>query len=552
MVKLSRHYLLVLVIILTLAATGAYFSYPGIKQNLRAALIGSKKPANIINVVVGCSQEPKTLNPYLSNETPIATKIVTSNILWGLLAVTPDLRYVPRIAEQVPTLENGLVTENPFTVIYNIRENAVWSDGTPITADDIKFTWQVIMDGRYKIADRSGYDKIERIDTPYKKTVRIVFKEPYANYKDLFSVMNPVLPKHLLENQNFNEAINDILPFASGPYQFKSWKHGDSLVITANKRFWGRKPYIKDITFKFVPDINKQLSCFAKGELDVIFPPFQLETVEKLKKIEGKQIEISPSMVWEQLAINLANPVLADINIRKAIAYTIDRKRIAAAAIGNEQVLDSVIMPEQKPFYAPAWGKYRLDIKTAREYLRKAGYRAGVDGIFAKDGKPLEVTITTTAGDKTRERVERIIKDNFEMVGIKLRIKNTDAKKLFNIWLPSKNYEIAMWAWLESPQPRLSFLFTEYQTTSGNWSYYSYTNSELLNVLKQIDHMIFEDEKSWHIRNIQDKLSNDLVIIPLYRHQQLLAYDKRVRGIQDNVFLEGPLWNAGDWRLVNK
>ncbi|MBE0448051.1 MAG: peptide ABC transporter substrate-binding protein [Actinobacteria bacterium] len=512
----------------------------------------AKKPIKGGSIIIGCDQEPVILNPFLPDGTSIATKMVISNVLWGLLVVTPSLEYAPRVAESVPTLENGLVTENPFAVTYKIKEQAVWSDGTPITSHDVKFTWETIMDPKRRVADRSGYDKIEHIYTPDDKTVKLVFREPYAAYKDLFSTVYCILPKHILEGKSYDEMLNDILMFASGPYKFKEWEHGDHLTIVKNERFWEEGPYIEKVTFKFMPKVSEQLSKFTNDEVDVIYPTSNRMVLDHLKGLKDKKVEDDPGLIWEHIALNLSRPPLDDINIRKAIAHAIDKERIALEATGRGQVLDSIVMPTQKHYYTPAWKRYSFSIEKAKGYLAKAGYRKGAGGIYEKDGKHLVLTISTTSGDLSREKAEKIMKGDFEAAGMKLEIRNTDRSSLFNSWIPKGNFQIAIWAWLASPEPQLNYLFASDKIPSSGLNYYRYRDDEVTKMLNSLPGVLHVGERALTYRKIQEKISDNVVVIPLYRRPQVLAYDKKINGVKNNVSFEGPFWNLEDWWISGK
>lgn len=520
------------------------------------ALFGPAKPTSPKtpqrggHLTIGCAQEPTSLNPFLPGGSTVATKLVTSNILWGLLAVTPDLKYAPRIAEKVPTVENGLITRNPFTVTYDIRKDAVWSDGTPITSEDVKFTWETIMNPAYQIADRSGYDKIERIDIPYDKTLRIVFKEPYAAYKELFSTTCPILPKHILEHQGFSDAINDLLPFASGPYKFKEWVHGDHLTIVRNEGFWGDDAYIDKVTFKFLPKGVTQVTNLSEGAIDVLYPSDDKRVTDKIKLIPGTAGFSDPGMLWEHLAFNTSKPPLNDINVRKAIAYAIDRKKIAEAATGEPDVLDSIIIPEQQAFYSPAWSKYGANKNRSDrvgEYLARAGYKKGRDGIFEKNGTPLVIKISTAYGNPTREEVEKIIQEDLRTAGIKLEIDNADSNTFFNRRLANGDFEMGLWAWLEDPEPGMDFIFADDRIPPAGENYYRYNNPEVTAVLKTMPTVIDDAKRANLYREVQEKIANDAVVVPLYQHFQVVAFNKKVNGVINNISFEGPFWNLSNW-----
>ena len=507
---------------------------------------GSAKPGNPVaggDLVIGVSEEPASLNPLLPEGTSMATKLVTSNILWGLLVVTPSLTHAPRIAETVPTLENGLVTQNPFTVTYRIKEEATWSDGEPITSWDVEFTWQNIMDPKRNEVDREGYDKIETIQTPDAKTVKIIFKEPYTHYKELFSTTYPILPKHLLNGRAYDDLLSEMITFASGPYRFKKWVKGKTITITRNENFWGEAPYIDQAVFTFTPKSDSLFRGLEESTLDMVYAPSDIKFIERLITLEGKEVRIEPGLVWEHVGFNLKNSFLADENVRKAIAHALDRKKIAKEATGDEKVLQSVVVPQQDSYYVASWKAYDYNPDKARSYLEKAGLSRGANGVYEKDGKPLKLAISTTAGNGVRERTVEIIQENLTRVGIRAEVENASEETLFNKKLPGGDFDMGVWAWLAGDEPKLRHLFASDMTPPAGFNYYGYADSFLTDVVKRVSKTVNQKERAAVYRIAQDKLGGDVVVIPLYQHPHVIAYDGRVKGVRDNISFESPFWN---------
>lgn len=510
------------------------------------------KPVKGRKVTIGVTDEPIILNPFLPAGTTKATKNIISSILWGLLYVTPDLKYAPRIAEEVPTVENGQVKKDPFTVTFNIKEDAVWSDGEPVTSYDLRFTWEMIMNGDYPIADRSGYDKIERIDTPYSKTARIVFKEPYAAYLNLFSTTHPVLPRHLLEGRDFNEVMNDFITFSSGPYKFKNWKRGKQLTLVKNDKFWGKEPYMDEVTFKFISKTDDLLKKLTDGNLDAVLPASDKASLKRLESFKKYEVKADSGLLWEHLAFNMSRAPYSDINVRRAIAHAIDKVKLSTEVTGEVQVLDSVLIPQQKFFYAPAWSKYDYDVKKTADYLIKAGYKKGKSGNFEKNGTPLILTISVITGDSLREKATKLIKDDLEYAGFKVELRNADSDTFFNSWLPEGNFDVALWAWLSTMEPDLAHIFSATSNPPTGGNYYRYANDDVTGMLEGVSVTTDIAERAKLYRSIQTKLSDDLVVIPLYQHPQILVHNKRVKGIKNNITFEGPFWNLGEWWVAKE
>ena len=214
----------------------------------------------------GSLQEPNTLNPLLSDL--LATAEVGKLVFSGLVITGDKGEWLPDLAVEVPTTANGGVTADGLTITYRLRPGVTWHDGTPFTADDVKFTWQLIMNRKVNIVARDGYDRISAIDTPDKNTVIVRFREFYAPYLTLFTT---ILPKHKLENEsNINKASFNRAPIGTGPFKFKEWQVAESIRFEANPAYYRGKPVLDSIIYRVIPDANILLTQLKAGELDVV------------------------------------------------------------------------------------------------------------------------------------------------------------------------------------------------------------------------------------------------------------------------------------------
>ncbi|HDP69781.1 MAG TPA: peptide ABC transporter substrate-binding protein [Actinobacteria bacterium] len=502
------------------------------------------------SLVIGYDQEPDILNPFIEGGDMMATAVVIRPVLQGLLEIKPDLTYGPQLAEKVPSFEDGTVTENPFTVTYKIKDEANWSDKTPITSEDVKFTWETIMNEDWKIITQTGYDKIEKIETPDDKTVKIVFTEPYAPWKDLFSGSYFILPKHALEGKDFNAVMNQEIPFSAGPFKFKEWRAGDSITLVRNENYWGEHAYLDSVTFKYIPETTTQLAQFKTGEVDFVYPPPDVDLLEQLEAVPNTVVSIEAGTVWEHIAFNNTNEHLKDVRVRQAVAHGIDRGVIAEDVMkGQVNPLHSFVVPEQKAYYVPAWEIYGHDAEKAESLLKEAGYTKGADGIYTKAGEKLKLTFNTTAGNVARERIQQIVQSDLKKIGIEVEIKNTEANTYFGTWLPNGEYQIGQWAWLATPDPTYTTLFAGDQIPPDGQNYYCYENDEVTKIWHDQDVTIDEPERVKLIKEAQNLMAKDCPFIPLYQRLEFIAYTDKLHGPVNNPTLQGPTWNMGEWWL---
>lgn len=415
------------------------------------------------NLIVGYNQEPVMLNPFIVGGDNEATRDIVAPILMGLMTIDNNFKYVPVLIDEVPSLQNGLVTENPFSVTYRIKESAVWSDGIPLTSDDVEFTWEMIMNPKNYIESREGYEKIRSIKTPDEKTVVVNFSEVYPAWKDLF---NYILPKHWLEGKDFNTVMNHEL-IGSGPFIFKEWVAGDHISLGKNPYFWGEdKPKLEMIVFRFIPQEEDLLTLLEIGDIDiVILPEQEISIIEKLESMNGISLVISNSLKWEHLGFcQQKDTPLRDVNVRKAICYGIDRNRIVNQLfVGRIKVLQSFYDPSQS-FYDPAWQQYEFNQEAALGLMAEAGY--GVEN-------PIDLKFTTRVGDPLRDQTQAIIQEDLKQIGINVQIENYNSEELFTDKFPNGDFEIGELAWTATSDPDVSNLFSSKMLPmQGGQNYY--------------------------------------------------------------------------------
>ncbi len=499
-------------------------------------------------VVIGYEQEPAILNPFIEGGDMMATKDVISNVLVGLVRIKPDFTYEPMLAAEIPDEANGGVTKDPFTVTWKLKPEATWSDGTPITADDVKFTYDTIMSDKWKILSKTGYEDVETCEVIDDKTVKFVFKKTYAPYREWLSASFCVLPKHVLEGQDFDTVMNESIPVASGPFKFSEWVKGDSITLERNDGYWGTPAWLDKVVFKWIPDTNTQIAQMKTGEVDAVNPSPDPALIEQLEAIDGVSVQADAGTIWEHFAFNVSKAPVDDVKVRQAIAYAIDRQKIVdEVMLGQVKPLNSILVPEQPQFYIPAWEKYTYDAAKATALLEEAGWKKGSDGIYEKGGKKLTLEWKTTAGNKGREKMGQILQAQLKEVGIELKLKFEEAQTFFGESTVKGNFVTGEWAWLAAPDPSVTTLFSGKSLPPNGQNYYRYKNDSVTQLCADSDAEIDLAKRAELVKAIQTQMAEDVPLIPLYQRLSLLAVKDVIKGPQNNATLEGVFWNMGEW-----
>jgi peptide/nickel transport system substrate-binding protein len=499
-------------------------------------------------VVYGSLYEPDTLNPLLSDLLPTAE--VCSLIYSGLVTNNEKGEYLPDLAVDVPTAANGGVSADGRTITYHLRSGVTWHDGAPFTAEDVKFTWQTIMNSKVNVLSRDGYDRIAAIDTPDQYTVVVRFKEYYAPYLMLFST---ILPKHSLANSadihkdQFNRA-----PIGTGPFKLKEWRMAEAVILEANQSYFRGRPKLDKIVYKVIPDVNILLSQLKVGEVDIA-NAIPLNLLEQVKSIHGINTLIAPTMIWEHLDFNLDNALFQDAQVRQAIALGIDRQAIINI---NLRGAASVALGDQSPLswaYNPALTLPARDVNAAKALLVQAGWQQGQGGIFVKDGQKLAFTLVYPAGSPIRDNVVQTIAQELKEVGVAVEVRPLEAQTFFGDVLKNRRFETAMYAWVSGIEPDNTTFWNSKSIPGYGYdgqNYPGWRNQEVDKLTFQGASTVdIEARKACYFR-IQELIAQEYPVIPLYFRADIDAVKDNVANYKPNPTPAGNLWNAWQWGLT--
>jgi peptide/nickel transport system substrate-binding protein len=497
-------------------------------------------------VVVGEDQQPEGLNQVsLGGASVVTHRVLCPVQCENLLTFTKDYKYVAVLAETVPSQSNGGVKLGPpFTVTFKIRKAAKWSDGTPVTSADAKFTWQAMIDPKFKAASRTGWEQIKSIDTSDPQVVKITFKKPYAAWRDIFSPSGGgvLLPKHILEGKDFNTIWNGDDPklvVGTGPYVFESYKKDDSAVLVPSKSYWkGVTPKVDKIVFSFLKSTTGQDVAYQNGEINFFdTPAFGL--VPQFRKLANTKVENPPGVTWEHLAFNTEDPVMKDVNVRKAVAYAINPAELIKSSAANQVFpLQSFLVPQQKPFFKASWASVKRNPARVAKFLTAAGYTKNAKGKWAKGGKELVVTFTTIAGNVTRENNFKLMKKQLEAVGIGFKANFDDNFFDANGSLNTGKFQVGEFAWSGSADPSSTQLFRSdvipTAKSPAGQNVYRYKNKALDKLLNDSDAAVAVGKRVALMKRIQDHVAQNMLLMPLYQRPEVAVYANNLTGVLVN------------------
>jgi peptide/nickel transport system substrate-binding protein len=473
-----------------------------------------------------------------------------NQVIGGAFRVGPDLTYRPNLVSR------ARVTTSPFAVTYTIRRDAVWSDRTPVSAADFLFTYRTFSSPRYaRAVEAPLYARIRRVEPLGQKVVRVVFKAPFAGWRDLF---HSVFPEHALAGENLREVWTDGIdnpktgePISNGPFLVSSFVPGELLTLERNPRYWGpHTAYLDKVVFRRAEDAVAEIDQLRVGGADAVSPQVQQEVVA-LRKRRDLAVRTGAGTTFEHVSFRLGsggNPLLRRRYVRQAIAFGIDRAGLVRALfvglVPSLRPLQNLIFVPNGPHYAPHWQRYRASVRKARDLLEQHGCRRGADGVYACAGERLSFRFATTAGNPLREETFSILRSQLARVGIELVPVFSAPSVFFGQVLANGDFDLAMFTWVNTPDPGYA---VEIWRCGGHNNFSGYCNRGVSADLLASNRVLSEPARARMLNRVDMQLAADLPAIPLFQKPTVVAYKRTLHGVVDNPTEEGWTWNLGDW-----
>jgi len=534
---------------------------------------GSATPKQGGSIVIGAEQWPECINPI--NECSSATWTwysVLEHVLPYAMVLDLNGNFVasPTLAE-APTLDNGGITQNPFTITYKINPDAVWADGTPITSADFDFTWKSILNttGAYTTV---GYSSIDTIDTTDPKTAVIKFKDVFVDWPDLFGgVYQGIFEKAAFPKENASAKPNlakemkTSIPFSGGPWVLKSWSK-DQAVFTRNDKYFGKKALLDQVTIVPRTDQPTEIQSLLSGEVDAIYPqPSDVSLIDQVKGTPGVTAKGTDGAYFEALWFQLESAPLNDPKVREALMYAIDRQSIIDTIIKlnnpNAAVLNCgfVSFPnignwckDQQPF-----SQFNYDPAKAKELLTADGYDCSATPC-TKGGAPLTIEYSTVSTNTRRTTTQQLLQAKAKDAGIQFKIKNYEAGILFGDIGPHGKFTMADFATGGSVDPSITSSFaceniptSKNEFAGGNWNHWC--NQQATDLMHQTDKELDPAKRLQLFDQIYQAEAADFLSLPLYVLPNVGAWRADKIGGPVDAYIPsnlGMFYNMNEWYLL--
>jgi peptide/nickel transport system substrate-binding protein len=396
--------------------------------------------------VSNLGSEPSVITPYLDKDA--YGNEVQLPVLESLLTRDQEtFEWQPWLAESYEQKPDGR------TIVYKLRKEAVFSDGKPVTADDVVFSFATVLDpkidcGRYK----SGTDRVATCTKIDERTVEFVFKEKFFQELEVSGGLG-IIPKHVYQYTNpdeFNKRIDALV--GSGPYIFQKemWKRGQQIVLTRNEKYWGPKPPFDRLVYVFIKNPSAAFQSFQNGDIDSFGPdPEQYNKYANDESFKSKYTIHKydrPNAGYGYIGWNEKKPMFADVKTRTALTMLVDRETLIATQLyGLGRAISgpfSYMTPQSDPTIKPL----AFDPRAARGLLTEAGWKLNEQNVLVRNGQQFRFDLMIPSDYPLYQRVCEFMKNQFAKAGIIMTIAPFEFSVMVDR-LDTRNFDAAMLAW---------------------------------------------------------------------------------------------------------
>ena len=428
-----------------------------------------------------------------------------------------------------------VTSKSPQTIQYDINKDAKWSDGKPISADDLMAQWKALngTNKAFNVSSTTGYDQIADVKQGSSaKQAIVTFKNPYADWQALFS---PLYPASTNNDPNvFNTGWIAKPLQTAGPFMVQAIdKTAQTITLARDPNWWGDKAILDRIIYRAI-DLDAQIDALANNEIDFIDVGPNINNLKRAEGISGVDIRRAGGPNFRHITFNGTSPILKDVNVRQAIAKAIDRQTIADAMVGplggDHTKLDNhIFMRNQTGYQDNAGDLSKPDVKAANDQLQKAGWtRTGDTGTRTKDGKPLEIRFVIPSGVATSAQESQLVQGMLEKIGVKVNIQTVPTDGFFDKYVTPGNFDLTVFSWIgtQFPISSSSSIYAEPKGADIQQNYARVGSAQIDSLFDQATHEL-DPKKARDLANQADKLIwEEVHSITLYQRPDIVAAKK--------------------------
>jgi peptide/nickel transport system substrate-binding protein len=490
----------------------------GLTFVLLATACSSTPPPNTL--VVAIESSPITLDPRFA--TDAYSERITQLLFNSLVRVDASFQVIPELAL-------SWSQPDPLTYRFVLRRGVTFHDGVGLTADDVRYTFASILDPTTASPFRSVYGMIDRISVIGPYEIEFHLSAPHAPF--LVNLVRGIVPAHLASKRD--EFARH--PVGSGPFRLIRWAPDDRVVLAAFKRYFAGAPSLDGVVVKIIPDETIRLLELQKGTIDLVQNAITPEVLPLLKNSGRFRVVTSPSTTYTYLGLNLRDPALSDVRVRRAIALAIDRPAIIRTLLGGLARPATGLLPPAHWAYEPDVTRYGYQPARARTLLDEAGV-TDPDGPGPQPR--LRLTFDTSQNEQAR-RIAEVIQQQLAQIGIDLTIRSHEWGA-FYADIKAGRFQLYTLSWVGIVDPDLFYeVFDSSSRPPAGSNRDGYANPAVDRLPARGRRSTDPAERKAVYREVQRIVADDLPYVSLWYPTNVVVLSRRVEG-----FVPSP---SGDW-----
>ena len=526
------------------------------------------------DLVIGVAQFPPSLNPNI--DPTVIKGYVLEFVSRPISAYDKDWKLGCMLCTELPTIENGGARfetlpdgARSLAVTFTLKPDLKWNDGTPVTTKDLVFTWKLGSDPKAGFSNNNAWSRAKSVDVVDDHTAVLHVSPVIVAYNQ----WDQLLPAHIEGKAAEGKEAGDYLKATlynrapltpglyNGPYMIASDDGSAQIVLTPNPYWAGQKPYFKRIVLKTIENTAALNANLLSGDIDLApgdAPSLSIDQVIELRKKAPDQFNyiFKPGLTYEHIDLKIENPFLADLRVRQALLYAIDRDTMVKKLFeGMQPVADTWVNPLDGN-HTDAVAKYSYQPARAKALLAEAGWKPGSDGICRNDkGEKLSFEFATTAGNKLRELQQQVLQSQWKQACVETIIKNEPARTLFGETTKKRSYTgLVMYAWSSAvnESPRKTLFSDQTPTAANNYGGANYIamadatmDADILKAESELDPA--KQKPIW--AEMQKIYADQVRVLPLFFRAEPYVIPKWLKGFTptghgDSTALWAEYWTA--------
>jgi peptide/nickel transport system substrate-binding protein len=528
------------------------------------------------SLIVALPDEPNSLNFTLT--TLPSAHWILSTVDARMIRVTSDNTLEPQILREVPTLENGGISEDGLTYTIRFLPDVTWSDGEPVDARDFRFTWETLTASDYPAVSVRGWTGIEEVTVSGDNLSAVIrLRSPSADFVTRVLAGSSgegagfLLPRHQLEELGPSEiAAHEYGAeehIGAGPFQIVEWEPGEQITVERNDEYWGEPPLLDRIVFRFPETSRDAITLVTTGDVDMSVYLPETALLDAIESDETEALITPRGGAVKTYAFNLNNPedisephpIFGDVEVREAIVLGFDRWEVVRRVLLDQTSVPATSLSSTL-WENPALEPIPYDPDRAAELLEEVGWELDDDGFRYRHGEPLAFTLTTFAGDDPesvlRQRVQDAFIEDMAELGIQVEAQNYPREQLVGSMdepgvLARRDFDIVDVPWnhrttMDTFIERFGEAFIPTEDYPVGANVMGYINEDVNRMLREQVVRLDPDERFEVLAELQETVMEDVPVILIYDHVEIDMVRTYVHGLDPGP-VSGLWWNVEEW-----